>query len=110
MRVRLYEIGTKKTGVTLIDQFPASLEMNEQGEVCPRVKMKCGVCSLEEIGGQLVLRAARDYDGLMVNDAPLEEGPLMPGDRLRLGNRDYLISYEMTKTVQHYPRRFRIRS
>ena len=108
MRVRLYEVGAATVGVMLIDEFPASLELGENGEVLPRCKSDAGVCRLEDIGGQLVLRTRAEFQELAVNDAPLEEGPLMPGDRLRLGNHQYLVSYEQTTLARSYPQRFRI--
>ncbi|WP_437224703.1 hypothetical protein SH661x_003744 [Planctomicrobium sp. SH661] len=107
MRVRLYEVGARSVGVVFIDEFPASLALNEQGRIQPESCTCPGICKLEDVGGQLYLRAHETPD-LEVNNAPLEEGPLMPGDRLRYRGHDYLVSYEQTQKAAPPPPKYRI--
>lgn len=108
MRVRLYEVGAAKPGVVLIDQFPAALALTETGRVGPTDRKSREICCLEDVGGQIVLRR-RDADSeLEVNDAAMEEGPLQPGDRLRIGGLSYLVSYELTATREPVISRYRI--
>lgn len=106
MRVRLYGVGPRSVGVVFIDEFPASLQLDEDGRIHPEVHSDRGLCQLDEINGQVYLRS--NTDTLEVNNAPLREGPLMPGDRLRYEGYDYLVSYEQTQSAPAPPSRYRI--
>jgi|GEM_PF-4784726 hypothetical protein len=106
MRVRLYGVGPRSVGVVFIDEFPASLELDEDGRIRPELHSGRGLCRLEEVNGQLYLRS--ESDRLEVNNAPLTEGPLLPGDRLRYDGYDYLVSYEQTQSAPAPPSRYRI--
>lgn len=108
MRVRLYEMGSKSVGVVYIEQFPTELGLTEDGQLSSRNESGPRLCSLEEQGGQIILRAGSDDAEVEVNDAPLAEGPLLPGDRLRLRDHRYLVSYELTTNSGALPTRFRI--
>lgn len=106
MRVRLYGVGPRSVGVVFIDEFPASLELDEDGRIHPEVHSDRGLCRLEEVNGQVYLWS--ESESLEVNNAPLREGPLLPGDRLRYEGYDYLVSYEQTQSAPGLPSRFRI--
>ena len=107
MRVRLYEVGARSVGVLFIEEFPTCLALNEDGRIQTEINGCARICQLEDVGGQLYMRAS-DSPDLQVNNAPLEEGPLMPGDRLRYQGHDYLISYEKTQKAVPPPARYRI--
>lgn len=108
MRVRLYEVGSKSVGVVLIDEFPTSLAMTDDGQVKTRSSDPYEICRLEDIGGQIFLKARDGESELEVNNSPLEEGPLLPGDRLRMRGHDFLVSYEATSDRDPRPARYRI--
>ena len=110
MRVRLYELGARSAAVVFhIDNFPATLNLTDSGEVTHRPMPGRPVCRLEDIGGQILFRAVASDDPVAhVNEAPLESGPLMPGDRLLVGERKYLVSYERTSGSPPPESRFRL--
>lgn len=107
MRVRLYETGSPYAGMVLIDRLPIGLGLAADGGLCPHEGAE-SLCSLEEVGGQVLLKARTEDQELSVNDAPLEQGLLQPGDRLRLGARSYIVSYEQTSQATTLPPRYRI--
>ncbi|SFH71776.1 hypothetical protein [Planctomicrobium piriforme] len=109
MRVRLYEVGARSVGVVMIDEFPAGLALDPNGRLHSEQEAE-SICKLEDVGGQIFLKARCACSELAVNDAPLEEGPLMPGDRLFLRGHQYLVSYEQTSRNGSRPARFRIQN
>lgn len=109
MRVRLYEIGTSSVGfVVRFDELPVVLTLDEAGELHVGEPVGKPLCQFEDFGGQLMLRTDDPHLEMDVNDAPLESGPVMPGDRLRVGQRRFLVSYERTADAPQPISRYRI--
>ncbi len=107
MRVRLYELGTRTVGVVLIDDFPVSLKIDSEGRLLS-CREESGLCDLENCGGQLVFRSPNDHVDVAVNNIPLQEGPLRPGDRLNVCGHQFLVSYEQSSSRYRGPIRNRI--
>jgi hypothetical protein len=108
MRVRIYEVGAAGSSVVLIDELPTCLALTDDGHLRPKPDLSDEFCRLEDLGGQLFLKAGAATAELEVNNAPLEEGPLMPGDRLRFRGHDFLVSYEQTSQKAIRPPKYRI--
>ncbi|MEW4488225.1 hypothetical protein AB1L42_09100 [Thalassoglobus sp. JC818] len=97
MRLRLYEVGGNSTGrVMRFDQFPALLCIDTEGAPCTHQESFHSVCEMNDIGGQIEVRASTEFQEVLVNDVSVTSGALMPGDRLSLGNRCFIVSYERT--------------
>ena len=97
MRVRLYELGTmSRESAFRFDRFPVTLCISSDGDVDYGDHGSPAACELIDIGGQIVIQVPYADMPVEVNDALLESGPLMPGDRLCLGKHEYLVSYERT--------------
>ena len=97
MRARFFELqpmGDKTLARTIYcDQFPVVLGTVENGTVgvVPEGDLAQG-CVFDEQDGNLVLtRATPDT---FLNGAPIQEGGIAPGDRLKIGRTDYVVSYE----------------
>lgn len=109
MRVRLYEVGlNSQASIYRIDEFPANLCLDEAGNLSIRRPDRLPVCQLEDVGGEIFLRASEDAEQVRINDAEIVSGPLMPGDQLRLGERKFLVSYEKTFCEHNQSMRVRI--
>ncbi len=109
MRVRLYEMGTAAPGtVYRIDHFPVSLSAGRDGDLFHRGADSTQCCLLEDVGGVIYMKADA-VEEVAVNDAPMRQGEILPGDRLQLGDRSFLISYERMSTVPAGPTHYRIR-
>ena len=97
MRARFFElqtIGDKTLTRTIhCDRFPVIFAQGENGTVglVSRVNGE-PACVLEEQDGNLVLTRATAETFL--NGAPIERGGIAPGDRLKIGRTDYVVSYE----------------
>ncbi|TWT58017.1 hypothetical protein KOR42_13860 [Thalassoglobus neptunius] len=97
MRLRLYEVGGKSTGrVMRFDQFPALLCVDTAGDPCTHHESFHSVCEMVDIGGQIEVRAASEFEEILVNNVSVTSGALMPGDRLSLGKTSFIVSYERT--------------
>ncbi len=95
MRVRLYEVGDGKGQIHRLERFPVSLCTTEEGELCLDVDQQGQLrCVLSEDRGNLVIENRDDRDEVFLNNMPIEQGGLMPGDSLQLGGRAFLVSYE----------------
>lgn len=111
MRVRLYEVGSTSVGVVLrFDEFPIELGFGPTGELKYGESCPVPACRIEQEDGQLVLSATDSPHTPLVNDAALVHGALMPGDRLALGSRQFVVSYERTAAVDPPPARYRIQT
>ncbi len=96
MRVRIYEVGeSRSVGVHYLDEFPCTLNVDAQGGL---TAVGTPVCRLENLGGEILYKSLTEKVSMSVNNAPLESGPLEPGDRLSFGSRRFMISYERTAT------------
>jgi pSer/pThr/pTyr-binding forkhead associated (FHA) protein len=51
-------------------------------------------CELEMIAGCLFVRDLGSKHGILVNDMPVEESPLQPGDTLNVGLSTIVPAYE----------------
>ena len=110
MHLRLFEISEERSGHTLLlDVFPVRLGYDSQAdELSVRESEDHTDCVLEDDEGMIVFRCSNPAADMTVNDAPLEFGPLLPGDRLRMGKRRFIVSYESTGVVRELPVRFRL--
>lgn len=110
MHLRLFEISEERNGYTLLlDVFPVRLGYDSQAdELSVRDTDDVSDCVLEDDEGLIVFRCSNPAADLTVNDAPLEFGPLFPGDRLRMGKRRFIVSYESTGVPREMPVRFRL--
>ena len=96
MRLRLFRTGTASKAIAFrFDKFPVVLRVEENGTVCTTQHGSCA-CELFNVGGQIEIQAHDENHAVLVNGAPVESGPLMPGDRLSVGSQHFLISYERT--------------
>ena len=108
MRVRFYEVGPTAIGVIYrIDEFPVGLAVDPAGSLQTKSSGDPAECELEDIGGQIMLRAIGDCD-VAVNDTLIESSPLLPGDKFRVGEKLFRVSYERTAKIQPPSMRVRI--
>ncbi len=49
-------------------------------------------CQIDEVDGQLVVRDLGSKHGTLLNDRPIRESVLMPGDRLTVGLSEFLAA------------------
>lgn len=111
MRVRLYEVVDSSVGVVLrFDEFPVHFSKDEALGLTRTAESEQHLFSIDENDGQLQFEAADSEDSPLVNDAPLESGPLMPGDRLSVADREFIVSYERTSRREAPPARYRIQT
>lgn len=97
MRLRLYGVGSAAQGAIFrIDQFPAALTLDDGGQLITRSETRMATCLLEDVGGQILIRANGAEQQVGINGAEIESGPLMPGDSLELGKQRFIVSYERT--------------
>jgi hypothetical protein len=104
MRARLYEltaIGDKTLARTIyLDRFPVVVSRHPDGQVSiqadPNGAPVC--CRIHEQDGNLVMEGDPSSE-TWVNDLPLLRGGLLPGDRVRFGERTFIVSYERTTSV-----------
>ncbi|MCA8999272.1 MAG: hypothetical protein KDA80_19925 [Planctomycetaceae bacterium] len=109
MRLRLYEMGTTSPGTCYrIDQFPAGLFASQSGDVVSFNDNLSQACELEDVGGVIFMRSVSAGANVEINDAPMRQGTILPGDRLRLGQRSFLISYECMTPEPPYISQFQI--
>lgn len=100
MRVRFFEVGAKTHAAVLrCDEFPTGLGLDEDGQLTSLDPDSDPVCVVDDLGGQLTFRLKACSADALVNNAPLEQGPLLPGDQLALRGRRYVVSYERTADV-----------
>jgi pSer/pThr/pTyr-binding forkhead associated (FHA) protein len=52
-------------------------------------------CEIDRRDDQLVVRDLGSKHGTFVNDCPVSESPLLPGDRLTVGISRFVASYEI---------------
>ncbi len=97
MRVRLYAVGSPSQGPVLrFDRLPVMLECDPQeGLHEARTGQPGDFCFCEE-HGQLFLKTLSRQQIPRVNEAAMLCGVIDPGDHLRVGEVEYLISYERT--------------
>lgn len=109
VRVRLYEVGERCGTVHCLDVLPIAISTTTLGELCtgPYDRSEAR-CVLAEDRGNLVIEACDQAEGVFLNDMPIEHGGLMPGDSLRVGQHDLLVSYERTTATPPPPSRFRL--
>lgn len=101
MRIRLYEMAPKAVGQTLrFDQFPVRLAISDDQLIWTERELEASVCELEDIGGQILIRSQHDAC-ISINDTQVESGPLLPGDKLSVGQSVFRVSYE--RTAREHP-------
>ena len=97
MRARFFElqpVGHKSPARTIYcDQFPVVFAHAENGtvDIAPEADEE-SACVLEEQDGNLILTRATAETFL--NGAPIQQGGIAPGDRLKIGRTSYVVSYE----------------
>lgn len=96
MRARLYPIENLNGQSPLVlDSYPMFLGIGEDARLevseCPSHTRRCQI-SLEH--GTLVAVDLDSSAGTWVNGESIERAPLMPGDKLLIGTRTLMISYE----------------
>ncbi|MFG0334581.1 MAG: hypothetical protein ACF8TS_14590 [Maioricimonas sp. JB049] len=98
MRVRLFVVGTGNRSDALhLEQFPTRLATTPDGALTlDPVEPGEPLCDLDDVDGNLVLRDRSDQHRTLVNGLPMASGPLLPGDRLQLGSKQVIVSYERT--------------
>ncbi len=98
MRVRLFQQnGSRQFNRVVLDRFPAVLGSSDD---------TCGLgdaldghhCEMAIEDDTLRIRDLESLGGIFVNDQQVCEAPLLPGDRLRLGEVEFVISYERLTT------------
>lgn len=94
MRVRFFEVGKPNGTAVYIERFPVRLALSEEGGILAEHDAALALCELEEVDGHLMFHCGEDEHDMAVNGAPLQEGPLLPGDKLQVRGRSYLVSYE----------------
>ncbi|MCA9026624.1 MAG: hypothetical protein KDA86_15565 [Planctomycetaceae bacterium] len=109
MRVRLYEVGERCGHVHWLDDLPVAISTTIQGEFCTgKAEQSEAKCVIAEDRGNLVIETCSDTDEVFLNDMPIEQGGLMPGDSLRVGSHCFVVSYERVTTEPSPPCRFRL--
>lgn len=98
MKIRIYEVGKRTSGMVLINDFPVALNINEDGRLETVNQAEGCICQLDTVDGQLYFRTHRESPITGERDLA-EEGPLQPGDWLRYRDHNYLISYELSRPV-----------
>ncbi|MCA9068870.1 MAG: FHA domain-containing protein [Planctomycetaceae bacterium] len=96
MRARLFPVeSTGHLTPIVVDTFPIFLGIGDDARLqvseCPSHTRRCQI-SLEN--GTLVAIDLDSPDGTWVNGESIERAPLMPGDKLLIGTRTLVISYE----------------
>jgi pSer/pThr/pTyr-binding forkhead associated (FHA) protein len=84
----------RKDGVVNLDHFPVMLGRSPDAEVhlCdPWVSRRH--CQIDAVDGRLWVRDVGSRHGTLVNDAPVKESPLMPGDILSMGLSTFCVDY-----------------
>ncbi|WP_166827377.1 FHA domain-containing protein [Thalassoroseus pseudoceratinae] len=99
MRVRLYrQNGSRQFQRVVLDRFPAVLGSSDDAEHIGDA-LDGHHCEMAIEDDTLRVRDLESMGGTFVNDQKVCEAPLLPGDRLRLGEVEFVISYERL-TVQ----------
>lgn len=102
MRVRLLPFGdTAEDAIQHFDRFPAEIKFGSCDAGNPYADPSGrSLCQLETESGHVLLRGPEGDEGeqVFVNDLPLIYGPLNPGDRLRLADREFIVSFERVTT------------
>ncbi len=88
MRVRFYPVGNGSRRAVVLDELPI--------EMCDVVGDESCGGRFDGIDGTLVLVEASDGSSVRLNGVGLSHGPVLPGDRLSVGNREFVVSYERT--------------
>ena len=98
MRVRLFVVGTgRRADVIHLEHFPSVLAEAPNGVLSADVDGdRRTLCELDEVDGHLMLRDRDDEHHTLVNGLPMASGPLLPGDRLKVGSKEVVVSYERT--------------
>jgi hypothetical protein len=108
MRVRFYEVGgSAHAAVLRCDEFPATLGVDGNGRLTQQRGQADPLCVVDNRDGLLEFRLSAKADQALVNNAPLERGPLLPGDQLQVQGRTYVVSYERTADPPMPESRFR---
>ncbi len=102
MRARFLPVGeTSTANAVRVDSFPAVVSLDAGGRVCFEDRADTTpVCLLDEYAGNLLIKD--QGDSVTVNELPMAQGPLMPGDTLTFGNHRFVVSYERV-TSTHPP-------
>lgn len=91
VRVRFIPIGRDARSWVVVDQLP--FELGQLGHVDDGESVE-GIVT--NVGGTLVLETPFPDPRIRVNGLPMHYGPLMPGDRLTIGDHEFVVSYERT--------------
>ncbi|MGD9855022.1 MAG: hypothetical protein AB7U20_08730, partial [Planctomycetaceae bacterium] len=109
MRLRLYEVGEGRGLVHRLEGFPVTLSTTTEGELCINPPEPGPLrCVLSEDRGNILIQNRDDRGEVLLNNLPIEQGGLMPGDSLTLGDRAFLVSYERVTAEPPPACRFRL--
>lgn len=91
MRVRFFPVGLASRKTIVVDRIPLGVS-ELVGDQTVR-----GL--LTDVSGTLVLELGDSDPRVRVNGMRLGRGPVLPGDRLAIGDREFVVSYERTSTA-----------
>jgi hypothetical protein len=96
MRIRLYRLNREPTSKPIVlDQLPAVLGSSPQADVSlPQADLAAFHCEFSLIEGDLWVRDLDTQSGTFVCETSVLRAPVMPGDRLSLGEARFMASYE----------------
>ena len=88
-----------------LEQFPVVIGRSSDAEIQPLDEsVSERHCELEEVRGRLMVRDLGSECGTFVNGQQVDMAPLMPGDKLTVGNASFIASYDPPDTTA--PSRF----
>ena len=95
MRARLFPIDESNALPIVLDSYPVFLGAGENGRLeVSESASDSRRCQVQLEHGTLVANDLNSADGTWVNGESIERAPLMPGDKLQIGNRSLVVSYE----------------
>lgn len=82
-----------------LEKFPVVIGRSSIAEVQPLdPTVSEQHCELEEIEGRLLVRDLGSENGTFVNGAQVDMSPLLPGDKLTVGQSSFVADYEVPAT------------
>jgi pSer/pThr/pTyr-binding forkhead associated (FHA) protein len=98
MIAKLFTVGNRKEhGVVNLDHFPVLLGRSPDAEVHLTDRwVSRRHCQIDVLRGRLWVRDVGSRHGTLVNDAAVNESPLMPGDILTMGLSSFCVDYKIS--------------
>ena len=95
MRLRLFSVAEQALNPPVIfDRFPASLANPARWNSHMSVATDDEACLIEELNGTFYAVAVGRSVEPLLNGRRFDSTPLLPGDRLTLGETTFVVSYE----------------